>query len=113
MKRQKHFLFLTLLVSALSSCVVIPVRTAYTVAGEMDNGALCAKSNGQPCPDLSFDEFLDFLEPAEATETAPARAGAVCVSFEDDQKQKTALEQACRSLGNRCSFETKQMIKRW
>lgn len=41
----------------------------------------------------------------------PKRAGAVCESSYDWTIKKTALEQACRELGKRCSYEIQEMIR--
>lgn len=54
--------------------------------------------------DMSFDEFLDFLEPNEV------RGGAVCQSASDMMKIKNALEQLCRLAGKYCTYEQRQMI---
>lgn len=67
---------------------------------------------------MTFDEFLEFLEPQVERQdpltgkTLPARAGAVCKSADDYNREKTALEKACRMLGSRCSYDIKRAIGR-
>lgn len=60
---------------------------------------------------MTLNEYIDFLEPQPAHGGNPARAGAICESAADWTKKKTALEQACRELGRRCSFEIQEMIR--
>lgn len=124
-------LFLSLFASALLfSCVSIPNTRVVTVAGQLSAGGIWAETQTLATGDLSFDELLDFIEPqAErvcvpvpgfpicqddqthgVTVHLPARGGAVMQSSEDYGKQKTALEEACRELGSRCSYEVQQAI---
>lgn len=49
---------------------------------------------------------MEWLEPQEG------RGGAICRSDEDFTKQKTALEQACALLKNRCTPEMKEAISK-
>lgn len=61
---------------------------------------------------MNLDEWVAFLEPQLEGKTPegvviPARGAALCMSSEDYQKIKTALEQACYKLGHWCSKETK------
>jgi hypothetical protein len=106
----------------LSACVTgtvtVPNTRACTVAGVISAGAMCAETITGIQSDLSFDEFLDFLEPQEERpdpahpgQTLPARGGAVCQSASDWGAQKTALEQACRILGRRCPPELVRVIE--
>ncbi len=108
---------LTLFVITALGCktgsLVIPNTEECTVAGVFAAGAFCAESITGKTRDLSLDEFFDFLEPKEADPTGnqPARAGAYCRSAEDHLKLKTILEQACRLLGNKCTYEIQQTIQ--
>lgn len=100
----------SLLVLALlfSGCgTLVPNTRACTAAGSIASGAICAETNTGKTSEMTFDEFLNFLEP----QTNPERAGAICQSTEDWNKLKTALEQACRGLGKRCTYEIKSAIK--
>lgn len=54
---------------------------------------------------MAFDEYVAFLEPNNE------RGGALCQSSEDWNKQKTALEEACRELGPRCRYEIRQVLE--
>lgn len=105
--QKKHCLFLFLTALLLNSCghVQVPNTEFCTVAGTISAGAICAESITHKTRDMTFDEFLEFIEPG------PARGGAICQSADDYNKLKTTLEQACRLLGNRCSFEIKRTIK--
>lgn len=90
-----------------------------TVAGTLRAGADCAytPSKDQTVKEMSFDEFIDFLEPQperpdpnDPTKTLPARAGAICQSASDWNKLKTALESACHILKKKCTYEIKESI---
>lgn len=61
---------------------------------------------------MTFDEYIAFLEPqlADPSKNLTARGGAICQSASDWNKLKTSLEQACKILGNNCSFEIKTSI---
>nr|BFD58920.1 hypothetical protein CKG001_10270 [Bdellovibrio sp. CKG001] len=66
---------------------------------------------------MTLEEFIEFLEPQEEVRSSDgtiiqeARGGALCLSAEDLNKQKTALEKACRKLGRGCTYEMKKLIK--
>jgi hypothetical protein len=94
-----------------SGCVTIPNTTACTVAGRLLDGGICAETLTGKTSEKTFEQMIDFLEPQLETPEHPARGGAICQSSEDYNKQKTALERACRLLGSRCSYELRQLIK--
>ena len=98
----------------LASCARVPVPNARecVAAGLVTLGADCAETNTGKTSEMSFEEFMEWLEPQPATDKKPARAGAVCRSDEDFTKMKTALEQACALLKNRCTPEMKSEIER-
>lgn len=102
---------LALLVSACGTTTQIPNTMVCTSAGSLHNGAICAETITGNTSDMTFEMFLDFLEPKEAGPFNPARSGAICQSSADWGKQKTALEQACRAMGARCSYEIKQILR--
>lgn len=113
-----RLLFLSLFVSALSGCATIPNTTVCTVAGVFSAGAICAETLTPNTSSMTLDEYLAFLEPqaerpdpANPGKTLPPRAGAMCQSADDWNAQKTALEQTCRLLGPRCSYQVKKAIK--
>lgn len=130
---RKRLLLSSFACVALSACVTIPATREYTVAGKLDAGMIWADTQGAGDGDLDLDETIDFLEPQPERECVPVpkttictrlaptperpavklpeRAGAVCRSTEDAKKLKVALEQACRDLGRRCSYEVKQAIR--
>lgn len=97
----QKLLCLTLLVIA-ASCVTVPNTRIYSVAGQLDAGMIGAETNTDWTGDLTLDETITFLEPAED------RAGAICMSAYDWNRMKTALEAACRSMGKKCKYETGQ-----
>lgn len=101
-----------------SACVSIPNVKECTAKGRLRFGALCGESNTGVKSKMTAEEYVEFLEPEDERDDPehpgqklPKRAGAVCISAEDHNKRKTALEQACRLLGSRCSFELKQAIQ--
>lgn len=114
-----------------SSCVSVPNTVTCTASGSLSSGAMCADSNQERLSSLTFNEYLRFLEPQEARLCTPVegfevcsddqkkdqvelpqRAGAFCMSSFDYTQMMTALEQACRALGVKCSYEVKKMIQR-
>lgn len=99
---------------AFSACktgqIVVPNTEACTVAGVLVAGAICAETITGKTRDMTTDEFFDFLEPKEAHDDVPGRAGAVCQSTDDWNNQKTALEISCRLLGKNCTYEMQQVI---
>lgn len=111
-------LSLSLFALMLASCgqVSIPNTTHCTVAGVLNAGAICVETLNpkSPVQEKTLYEFIEFLEPKDATEIDPARGGAICTSSKDFAKQKTAIEQACALLkkrGGKCLFEIEQTIK--
>lgn len=105
--QKKLFLSLFLTALLLSSCghIQVPNTEFCTVAGTVSAGAICAETITHKTRDMTFDEFLIFLEPTDQ------RGGALCQSADDYNELKTTLEQACRLLGTRCSYEMKRTIQ--
>lgn len=87
-----------------ASCVTLPNNKLCSVSGVLADGAICATSISHETSELTLDEFILFLEPTEA------RGGAICQSAEDWGRLKTALEKACRLLGNRCTPELHEFL---
>lgn len=101
-------LYLSLYVLALlgSGCSIKVANTrACGVAGKLSLGMDCAYTLSKDTDTMTFEETIAFLEPNEK------RGGAICQSASDWNKNKTSLEQACKKLGNFCSYEMKQAIK--
>ncbi len=109
MRLNKAFLSIFGLV-VLSSCVTIPNTMVCTAAGRLSVGAICAETLTAKTSDMTFDQYIAFLEPQPAISGLPERSGALCQSSDDWNKMKTALEQACRELGAACSNDTKASI---
>lgn len=130
----KRLLVILALVMALSSCAGPQVKTPdanfCTVAGIFQAGIDCATTNSGSISSLDFMEFVDFLEPQPERTcvqkpgfnvcasdqskgkkvTLPARAGAIMESDDDLTAMKTALEQACVELKDRCVPEMKAIV---
>lgn len=90
----------------LIGCVHIPNTRVCTIPDKMAQGAICAETLTDKTSEMTLDEWISFLEPTKD------HAGAMCQSSDDWNKQKTALEESCRSLGNNCSYETKLALER-
>ena len=103
----------------VSSCatVQVPVIEACTVNGRITNGALCGNSADDVVREITFGELVKMLEPQPewvdpvSGNKIPERGGAWITSNEDFTKVKTALDQACRLLKNRCTYEIKKTIE--
>ncbi|WP_374029783.1 hypothetical protein [Bdellovibrio bacteriovorus] len=108
---------LTLLVLPSCQTVTVPNTRVVAVAGELKAGAIWSETLSPKTGDMTLDEFIDFLEPQEEIRTStgkviqPAKGAAFCQSAEDWNKQKTALEKACRKLGKACSYEIKKTLE--
>lgn len=100
---RKHLL-ISLFASALlllEACVTVPNTSACAVAGTITAGAICSETQTDKTWDITFDQLIAMLE-----------AGAIIQSADDWGKNKTALEQACRELGSRCSYDIQSQIER-
>jgi hypothetical protein len=95
---------------ALNGCATIPNTIVCTAAGTLTAGAICAETLTNKTSEMSLDAYITFLEAQEESPGQPARAGAMCQSSEDWNKQKTVLEQLCRHMGPRCTYEIKQVL---
>jgi hypothetical protein len=102
----QKLLWLSFFSFAASSCVTVPNVTGCTVAGKLAAGMICAETQTGVTSELTLDQTVLFLEPSQN----PQRAGAICMSADDYAKEKQALEDACRQLGNNCSREAKQAL---
>ncbi len=91
---------------AASSCSVeIPNVTLCAVAGSLKDGAACAETSTDVTRDLTFSQFLDFLEPKTG------KGAAICLSSQDYGRIKTAIDQVCKKTGA-CSYEVKARIEK-
>ncbi len=61
---------------------------------------------------MDFEQAIEWLEAKMPTDKEPGRAGAVCRSDDDFTKMKTAIEQACALLKDRCTPEMRANIER-
>lgn len=103
--RKPLYLVLSAIAALDAGCVTVPNTEACSAAGSLLRGAVCAESLTGKTRNMTWAEFQDMLEPTAE------RAGAICRTVEDDAKIKTALEQACRMLGRRCSYEALRAIQ--
>jgi hypothetical protein len=71
----------------------------HAVPGDLMAGANWAYTGHDETGEMSFREFIDFLE-----------GGALCVSSEDYKRNKIATEQACYKLGAACGYEVRKTI---
>lgn len=101
------WLWLSLCAFLLDGCGGIAIQNTRVcaVAGIMSAGADCAWTLSDDTEEMTLDEFITFLQPNEQ------RGSAVCQSAEDWNKNKTALEQACKKLGSFCTYEMRKQIK--
>lgn len=115
--RKSLYLSTFVLALSLSSCVTLPNTEVCTVAGLFTAGAICAETLTPKTRDMPFEMLIEYLEPQTERpdpehpgQTLPARGGAICQTAEDYGKIKTVLEQACRELGSKCSYELKGFL---
>lgn len=108
----RSLLLLSLVLITSSGCVSIPNTRACTAKGLVSDGAICVESNTHVTSEISFDEFIRFLEAQPDSEDTAhpgqiiqGHGSAMCESAEDWNKKKTLIEQMCRILGKRCSYE--------
>lgn len=111
--------------------MTIPSSRPCAAYGVLAGGARCKDSLSSNGVDLTFYEYLDFLESQVERECVPVpgmnvcaefpksesqkvllpqRGSAVCYSADDYKTLKTSLETACRKLGWRCSYEIRDAI---
>lgn len=115
----RKLLYLSSFILTASACVTVPNARTYAVAGKLSHGGIWAETQTPLTGDLTMDEFLDFLEaqdarpdPKDPTKVLPAHGAAVCLTSDDFDKLQTALGQACRELGKRCSKEVQAEIQK-
>lgn len=100
--------------AALVSCANVQVANTEVcaVAGVMAAGMDCAETLSQKTRSMDLTETIKFLEPqlADPVKKTPARGAAMCQSADDWNKQKTALESACKILGKSCTYEIKMAL---
>lgn len=109
MKLSTSSLALILLI-VLSGCKTIEVKDTEVcaVAGTVLAGADCVHTLTDERRSMTFDEFIEWLEPQETPERGPA----ICQSSQHFNEFKTTLEIACRKLGKRCTYDIKKIIER-
>lgn len=79
---------------------------ACAVAGIMSAGMDCANTLSDATRSMNLDKSIEFLEP----QVSPPRAGAICMSAEDFNNQKTDIEVLCRKMGSACTLEAHELI---
>lgn len=117
MRNLRSILATALLFLLCNSCTTVPNIELCSIAGVISAGAICVNSNNDSSRDMTMDEFFDFLEPVEAyTDESgvyhAARDGAKCMSTEDYTETKIAMEQMCRLLGKRCTYEMRKALRK-
>lgn len=110
---------MVMLMTLLFGCtsVVVPDTEVCAVSGLMSAGADCSHTLAKPpqTRSMDLDEWINFLEPQKEVRDPvhgslirAQHGAALCQSSEDWNKQKTALEQACKLLGSKCTYEIKR-----
>ncbi len=130
------FISALLLASLLNGCNSVTIRNTRpcTVAGILEAGGFCAETLTGKTNDMSPGDMLDMIEarderpdpspsytPVPAPHQCagvdtdrpclPAKAPGVIQTVEDYGATKETLEEACRALGDSCTYEMKQTIK--
>lgn len=82
----------------------MPDTEVCAVAGKMVLGADCANTLSDKKRSMTFEEFVEYLEPSDT------HGPALCQKTSDWNKLKTALEQACHKLGSQCTYEIQEAI---
>lgn len=103
-RKLKPLLPLVLLFT-LTRCVTVPNVELCAANGLLSNGALCAESNTQATEVKTFDQFVLFLE----ADIPNNRGASICMSTQDFNGLKTALQQACKEAGN-CNYSVAPVI---
>ncbi len=116
MSKKKIFLN-TFVLILLANCASteVPNTEVCAVAGVLSAGMDCAETLTAKTRSMDLHQAITFLEPQEEITNpdgtvTPARGAALCQSSEDWGEMKTALEQACKILGPRCTYEMHQAI---
>ncbi len=110
----KALLSLFLLLN-LSCAVQVPNVKACATAGVFSAGADCVTTISGEHTELSFDQWLEFLEPQPEKKkddgsVIPERGAAVCLSSDDWTSLKTAIMKLCEKVGTWCKKEEKEKI---
>jgi hypothetical protein len=85
-------------------CVTIQNRNPCTANGTLALGATCAETETAQTSQLTFDQYVAFLE------AAPNKPPAICQSGADYVTESTELETLCREQGSFCSYQLKQEV---
>lgn len=100
LKQHTRSLSVLLMTLFLSSCATkIPDIEVCAIGLSLENGASCVRSISDGSRELSGAQFVAYLEPSES------KAPALCMSSSDFSKLKTAIEQLCHRLGQKCNKE--------
>ena len=95
-------LFLSTLV--VSCDTAIPNLKVCSAAGSLSSGGICAETNTSRTSEITFDEFVDFLEAS----SQPTKGAAVCISSADFAKLKIALVKLCKA--GKCKYSTTPVL---
>ncbi len=110
-----RYLSLLVLVSlSLSGCVKKQNTKICSVAGVLTAGMDCSYTLSDHQEEMDLKTSLEFLtpqperpDPLRPGKRLPPRAGAICMSAEDWNKDATTLEQACKG---KCTQDVQQDI---
>lgn len=99
-------IWLSTLFITLANCSTIRVPSVEWCASRGGKGALCQDSHDKKRNRvLTLEQWYDFLTPKAD------KGPALCLSSEDFSKNKTAIEQMCARLKDRCTIEMKKEIQ--
>lgn len=109
-------LCLSLSLLLVSCAVKVPDVKACATAGVFSAGADCVTTISGKHEELSFDQWLEFLEPQPEKnlpdgKKVPERGAAVCVSSDDWTALKTAIMKLCEKVGSWCKKEEQEKIE--
>lgn len=121
----RYIILSALSLSLLSACGIrVPDIKVCAVAGMTSAGADCVHTLSEDRETMNLDQLLEFLEPQEERadpadpepdpakkRKLPARGPAVLIPSADFAKLKTFIQQACRMMGNTCSYTIKKKIQ--
>lgn len=124
---------LTLPLGSLS-CTSLEIQDANTCApaGKLSQGGLCTHLTNNKTSLLTFNELIDFIEaqpertcvpvpgfPVCADDQSqgvpvkmPARGAAFILSASDFGQIALELQEGCRMLGKRCSFQMQLLVEK-
>lgn len=117
LKIERLFWVSIILAGCAGPTIPIHEHKLCSVAGILGAGMDCATDQTSTISELNFSAMVEFLEPQPERpdpnhpgQRLPERAGAICEPDDDFTDFKTALEQACVELKDRCAPQIKTAL---